>query len=82
MLYYTQSQQTIFLTFNTRSMNTVPRKLATSVTFDPEVVDYLDAVAHQEERTRSQVINRIVKEHALQNGRPVETRLQPVRQAS
>jgi len=54
-------------------MNTVSRKLATSVTFDPEVIDYLDDVARAEERTRSQVISRIIKEHASQNGKPIES---------
>lgn len=63
-------------------MDTLPRKLATSVTFDPEVIGYLDTVARQEERTRSQVINRIVKEHASQNGRPIELQSLPTRQAS
>lgn len=58
------------------------RKLATSVTFDPEVIGYLDAVADQEERTRSQVINRIVKEHALQNGKPINGQKELVRKAS
>ncbi len=51
-----------------RSIIAVARKLATSVTFEPGVVEYLDAIAEQEERTRSQVINRIVKEHAQKNG--------------
>lgn len=63
-------------------MDTVARKLATSVTFDPEVIDYLDTVADQEERTRSQVINRIVKDHALQNGKPIEEQKKLVRKAS
>jgi predicted transcriptional regulator len=54
-------------------MDAVSRKLATSVTFDPEVISYLDDLARAEERTRSQVISRIVKEHASQNGRPLES---------
>lgn len=58
------------------------RKLATSVTFDPEVIDYLDAVAREQERTRSQVINRIVKEHASQNGKTIESETTTVRKAS
>ena len=49
-------------------MPKVARKLATSVTFDPEVVQYVDTIARKEERTRSQVINRIIKKHAQQNG--------------
>lgn len=63
-------------------MNTVARKLATSVTFDPEVLNYLDAVAQEEERTRSQVINRIVKEHASQNGNVPQPQTTLARKAS
>lgn len=64
------------LNINTGSITAVPRKLATSVTFEPEVIAYLDYLAKQEERTRSQVINRIIKKHASQHKDDMQTRNQ------
>jgi len=49
----------------------VPRKISTSVTLDAEIIKYLDSVAKREERTRSQVITRIVREHAERNGQRI-----------
>lgn len=49
----------------------VAKKIQTGVTLEAEVIEYLDTIAAREERTRSQVINRIVKEHAARNGTPI-----------
>ena len=47
------------------------RKVGTGVTLDRPVIQYLDQIAREEERSRSQVINRIVKDHAKRQGTPV-----------
>jgi len=47
------------------------KKVQTGVTLEPEVIQYLDQIARAEERTRSQVINRIVKDFARRQGTPV-----------
>ena len=54
----------------------MPRRLkkrirATGVTLEEPVVDYLDKLADREERNRSYLINRIVREHAKLNGTPL-----------
>jgi predicted transcriptional regulator len=54
-------------------MQRKPRKLGeekvpTSVNFDPAVIDYLDRICTSEERSRSYVVNRIIKEHAERQG--------------
>ena len=54
----------------------MPRRLrkrirATGVTLEELVIDYLDELADREERNRSYFINRIVREHAEQNGTPL-----------
>ncbi len=41
---------------------------AAGVTFEAAVLEYLEALAKQEERSRSWLINHIVKEHAQKNG--------------
>lgn len=46
-------------------------KIGSGVRFEKEVLEYLDRIAKQEERTRSQVINRIIKEHAARHGIPL-----------
>lgn len=38
------------------------------VTFEEGVLDYLEDLATKEDRSRSWLINRIVKEHAAKNG--------------
>lgn len=38
------------------------------VTFEAGVLDYLEDLATKEDRSRSWLINRIVKEHAAKNG--------------
>ena len=40
---------------------------ATGITLELPVVEYLDSIADEENRPRSYIINRIVKEHAQQN---------------
>ena len=51
----------------------MPRKRSTpyvssGVNFDPDVLEYVDRLAEEDERTRSQIINRIIKEHARTKG--------------
>lgn len=38
------------------------------VTFETGVLDYLESLSSQEDRSRSWLINRIVKDHAAKNG--------------
>lgn len=38
------------------------------VTFEPPVLAYLDSLAGEAERSRSWLLNRLVKEHAQQHG--------------
>ncbi len=38
------------------------------VTFEEGVLDYLETLSEQEDRSRSWLINRMVKEHAARNG--------------
>lgn len=54
-------------------MQRKPRKLGeekipTSVNFDPAVIDYLDRICTSEERSRSYIVNKIIKEHAERQG--------------
>lgn len=46
-------------------------KLQTSITLEPEVMRYLDWIAQAEERTRSEVISRIVRQDAERLGIPI-----------
>jgi hypothetical protein len=43
-------------------------KVQTSITLEPEVLDHLTRLALAEERTRSEVISRIVRRDALRHG--------------
>ncbi len=43
------------------------------VTFESGVLDYLEQLSSQEDRSRSWLINRIVKEHAAKNGIAIES---------
>lgn len=43
-------------------------KVQTSITIEPEVMAFLDTVARAEDRTRSQVISRIVRREAERHG--------------
>lgn len=47
----------------------VKRRRTVSITLEPEVIEYLDRLAIEEERNRSLMISRIVREHAEKNGR-------------
>lgn len=49
----------------------VKRRRTVSITLEPEVIQYLDRLAIEEERNRSLMISRIVREHAEKNGRPI-----------
>jgi len=49
------------------------KKIQTGVTLKPEVIAYLDQIAREQERTRSQVINRIVKDYARRQQAPVSS---------
>lgn len=50
---------------------------STGVTLEVVVMDYLRALAEKEDRDRSFCINRIVREHAERNGRPLPPAHQP-----
>ena len=43
------------------------------VTFEAGVLDYLEQLSNKEDRSRSWLINRIVKEHAAKNGIAIES---------
>lgn len=43
------------------------------VTFETGVLDYLEKLSSQEDRSRSWLINRIVKEHAAKHGVSIES---------
>jgi metal-responsive CopG/Arc/MetJ family transcriptional regulator len=45
--------------------------VSTGVNLETEVVEFLDRVATQEERPRSFIINRIIREYAERNGTPL-----------
>ena len=65
------SRGTILTTVYMWSARTMSRKVQTGVTLDRPVIEYPDQIAKEEERTRSMVINRIVKDHAKRQGTPV-----------
>ena len=46
-------------------------KMTTGVSLDVEVIKYLDQVANSDDRDRSYIINRIVREYAKANGTPI-----------
>jgi hypothetical protein len=48
-----------------------PPKMTTGVSLDVEVLKYLDGVANSDDRDRSYVINRIVREWAKTQGTPI-----------
>lgn len=48
-------------------------KVPTSVNFDPAVISYLDGICEEEERSRSFVVNKIIREHAARKGSPIGT---------
>ena len=51
-----------------------PFKVTTAgVNFDPAVIEYLERLCAQEDRSRSFMINQIVREHAERNGTPIPT---------
>ena len=54
-------------------MNTRKRRLTRSagVTLELAVLEYLAELAEKEDRDRSFCINKIVREHAVRNGRPL-----------
>lgn len=47
------------------------KKKQTAVTLDEDVLEYLRNLSVKEERSRSQLINRIVRSHAEREGIPV-----------
>ena len=42
--------------------------VAAGVTFEPPVLEYLERLAQEQERSRSWLLNRIVKDHAMRQG--------------
>ena len=63
----------------------MPRKASTKkfkntgVRLEEPVMTFLDTLALEEERHRSFLINRIVREYAQQKGRPIPTELEAKR---
>ena len=47
------------------------KKMTTGVSLELPVVQYLDEIANSDDRDRSYVINRIVREHAQSKGTPI-----------
>ena len=47
------------------------KKMTTGVSLEVSVLRYLDEIANSDDRDRSYVINRIVREYAKQNGTPI-----------
>jgi predicted transcriptional regulator len=43
-------------------------KIISGVAFDPDVTDYLEELSEREDRSRSWLINTIIREHAKQHG--------------
>ena len=53
-----------------------PFKVTTAgVNFDPAVIDYLEHLCAREDRSRSFMVNQIVREHAQRNGTPIPLRV-------
>ena len=50
---------------------------STGVTLEVPVMDYVTEMAVRDERTRSYVLNRIVREHAERSGTPLPTAYEP-----
>ena len=46
-------------------------KTQTGVSLDVEVINYLDQVANSDDRDRSYIINRIIREWAASKGTPI-----------
>ena len=45
-------------------MSNGQRKLVRSIAFDPELHEYVSRLANQLDRSRSWVVNRLIREHA------------------
>ena len=56
-------------------------KAQTGVSLDVEVLNYLDEVANSDDRDRSYIINRIVREWAEAKGTPIPLKRKEVRRA-
>lgn len=54
-------------------------KMTTGVSLDVEVLEYLDEVANSDDRDRSYVINRIVREWAKAQGTPIPTQVRELK---
>ena len=48
------------------------KKYTTGVSLDLNVLRYLDEIANSDDRDRSYIINRIVREYAQQKGTPIQ----------
>jgi hypothetical protein len=56
-------------------------KAQTGVSLDIEVMKYLDNLAQSDDRDRSYVINRIVREYAATHGTPLPVTPKPAKRA-
>jgi predicted transcriptional regulator len=45
------------------------KKKVSGVALDPDVIEYLDQLAAQQDRSRSWIVNALAKEHARLNGK-------------
>lgn len=62
---------------------TLARKRSTSLSLELAVLAYLDKLAEEQDRTRSQMVNFVVKQFAAQNGVSIApVRAQPQRAQS
>ena len=55
------------------STDLMTRKKSAGVNFDPGVLEYIDDMANRQDLSRSYVINRIIRDHAQQNGDEITT---------
>lgn len=52
-------------------MRTKSEKILSGVNFDPDVSEYLNILGKHEDRSRSWLINHIIREYAQQHGHPL-----------
>jgi predicted transcriptional regulator len=57
-------------------MNAKPEKKPTGVVLDKEMMEYVDELARRSERSRSWMINFLIRQHAKSNGQ-VQNERQP-----
>ena len=51
------------------------KKIGTGVKLDTEAIEYVDELARKSERSRSWIINRLIRDHALRNSGEVSSQV-------